>query len=312
MKRLQELSDLIPPIADDLTSGAAEIALRAITVFQTVLEACDNLTPAEVKAHLVETAIALKDAQPAMAPLFHLGNTVLLNIESANSVAEIKQKTSQALMNFEKRLCASAEVIADSVYELIPPGELVFAYSFSTTVVSSLLNARSKGKFFRVVCSESRPSMEGRKLATMLASGGIEVINTFDTALGLVLSECRAAFMGCDVVGRPGVVNKVGSWLLAVACRELRIPLYALSGTEKFVGDERLFEFEKHERPGQEVWADVPKGVRVLNRQFELVPHQLIAGLVTEQGILHEADIGQFVSKMEVHPALKLESSSFV
>jgi translation initiation factor 2B subunit (eIF-2B alpha/beta/delta family) len=154
--------------------------------------------------------------------------------------------------------------------------------------------------------------MEGRKLATMLASGGLEIINTFDTALGLVLSECRAAFMGCDAVGRPGVVNKVGSWLLAVACRELNIPLYALSGTEKIVGDEQLFEFEKHERPGQEVWSDVPKGVRVLNRQFELVPHSLLAGLVTEEGLLREKDIGGFISKLEVHQALKLESSSFV
>ncbi len=32
--------------------------------------------------------------------------------------------------------------------------------------------------------------------------------------------------------------------MLAVACRELKVPLYALSGTEKFVSDERLFEFE--------------------------------------------------------------------
>ena len=201
----------------------------------------------------------------------------------------------------------SVAVIADYVYDLIPPGELVFAFSFSSTVVSALLNARSKGKFFRVICTESRPAMEGRKLATMLSSGGIEVINTFDTALGLVLSECRTAFMGCDVVGNPGVVNKVGSWTLAVACRELGIPLYALAGTEKFATDERLFEFEKHERPAEEVWSEIPKGVRVLNHQFELVPFSLITGLVTEKGILQEKDINKFVSSATVHPALALE-----
>lgn len=311
MKQLQELKQLVCPIADDLTSGAAEIALRAITVFQTMLEGTDNLPTADVKARLIETARALKDAQPAMAPLFHLGNRVLLATTNAKTVSEIHKSANQALSDFEQQLCKSAEVIAEHVSDLIPAGELVFAYSFSSTVVSSLLSARSQGKFFRVVCTESRPSMEGRKLATMLSSGGIEVINTFDTALGLVLSECRAAFMGCDVVGRPGVVNKVGSWLLAVACRELSIPLYALSGTEKFVNDERLFEFEKHERPDKEVWSEIPKGVRVLNRQFELVPYPLITGLVTERGILQEKDIGQFISKMEVHEALKLESTSF-
>jgi translation initiation factor 2B subunit (eIF-2B alpha/beta/delta family) len=131
MKRLQDLSELIQPIRDDLTSGAAEIALRAITVFQTVLDDASDLSLAEVKQRLVETARALKDAQPAMAPLFHLGNKVLLSTDQARSLSEISDLTNQALMNFEKQLCASAEVIADRVYDLVPPGELVFAYSFA-------------------------------------------------------------------------------------------------------------------------------------------------------------------------------------
>jgi translation initiation factor 2B subunit (eIF-2B alpha/beta/delta family) len=311
MEKLQELDDMVAPIRDDLTSGAAEIALRAITVFQTTLTGTEDMSPDRVKQRLISTARALKDAQPAMAPLFHLGNKVLLATRDARTVAEIHEQTDLALSEFEKQLSESAGAIADLVFDLIPPGELIFAYSFSSTVVSSLLNARSKGKFFRAVCTEARPAQEGRKLASMLASGGMEVIHTFDTALGLVLSECRAAFMGCDCVGRPGVVNKVGSWLLAVACRELGIPLYALSGTEKFVPDERLFEFENHERPGEEVWAGAPKGVRVLNHQFELVPFSMITGLVTERGVLQEKDIEQYMGRMEVHEALRLESSSF-
>ncbi len=117
--------------------------------------------------------------------------------------------------------------------------------------------------------------------------------------------------MGCDSIGKPGVVNKVGSWATAVACRELNIPVYALSGTEKFVHDDRLFEFEKHERPDKEVWDAVPKGVRVLNHQFELVPFALLTGLVTDQGILKEQDIDKYISRLEVHEALKLEPMTF-
>jgi translation initiation factor 2B subunit (eIF-2B alpha/beta/delta family) len=271
----------------------------------------EGLPPSEVKRRLAETAKALMSAQPAMAPLFHLGNTVLIAIQNCSSVPEIHQKANQALTDFETMLCDSASKIADYVWDLIPPGELVFAYSFSTTVVSSLLNARSRGRYFRVACTESRPAMEGRKLAQMLASGGVEVQITFDSAMGLILPNCRAAFMGADGVARPGLVNKVGSHVLALACKELNIPLYALTGTEKFVTDERLFEFEKHNRPGLEVWADPPKGVRVLNHQFEMVPFSLISGIVTEKGILKEKDIDDYVSKLAVHEALKLESTAF-
>lgn len=305
----QQIAELIKPIRDDLLSGAAEIALRAITIFQTVMN--EDLQPAPLKKKLVQTARALIDSQPAMAPVFHLSNTVLLSIEKSQSAEDIRKDCQAALDHFEKTLCDSAAAIADSVFDLIPPGELIFAYSFSSTVVSALLNARSRGRYFRVACTEARPSLEGRKLASRLASGGIEVIHTFDNAMSLVLPNCSTAFMGCDCVGRPGVVNKVGSWMLAVGCRELGIPLYALSGTEKFVNDDRLFEFEKHERPGEEVWDAVPKGVRVLNHQFDLVPFNLLSGLVTERGILKEPDIEQYVSRLEVHEALKLQPATF-
>jgi len=305
------INDLIQPIADDLLSGAAEIALRAITIFQGVLADSegDLPTPELKKAALTYTAKGLIDAQPAMAPLFHLGNDVLIATEPATTNENLAELCNNALANFEKTLCASASTIADTAYDLIDPGELIFAYSFSSTVVSCLLNARARGRFFRVVCTEARPSLEGRKLASRLASGGIEVIHTFDNAMGLVLGNCSAAFMGCDCIARAGVVNKVGSWMLAVACRELKVPLYALSGTEKFVTDERMFEFERHERPGVEVWDNAPKGVAILNQQFDLVPYNLLAGLVTEKGILKEKDIDPYLAKISVHRDLKLEAA---
>lgn len=309
MKTREEFEAMVAPIRDDLMSGAAEIALQAITIFRTVIAESETQDVNKLKETLVETAKAVIKAQPAMAPLFHLGNTVLIAVQNATTVSELKESCDDALEKFEKKLCESASIIADHVYELIPPGELVFAYSFSSTVVTSLMNARSRRKFFRVVCSESRPSLEGRKLAGVLAQAGVEVIHTFDSAMGLILPQCRAAFMGCDAVANPGIVNKVGSWLLALACRELGIPLYALAGTEKFVTDERLFEFEDFSRPGDEVWSDAPNGVRVLNNQFELIPFSWIKGLVTEHGILQEKDIEQYVSKLEVHEALKLQGS---
>lgn len=309
MYKLEDIPEMVLPIKNDLTSGAAEIALRAINIFQAMLADTDKLSCDQIKERLKVTARALVDAQPAMAPLFHMSNAVLMATSNCQTVDEVYRFCDAALMDFEKRLCDSASQIADLVYELIPPGELVFAYSFSSTVVSCLLNARSKGRYFRVVCTESRPAMEGRKLAQVLANGGIEVVHTFDTAMGWILPSCRVAFMGTDGLGRPGIVNKVGSWPLALACRELNIPLYAVTGTEKFVTDERLFEFEKHERPAQEVWTDPPKGVRVLNQQFELIPFSLLAGVVTEQGILQEKDINQYVSKLAVHESLKLEST---
>lgn len=310
MNKQKQIEELVTPIRNDLSSGAAELALQGIRVYRTLLSDIPaDEKPEAVKKMLIEASKALVKAHPAMAPMFHLANTVLLTTEDAKTAAEMMHKADDSLTKFETRLCESASQIADHTYNLIPAGELVFAYSFSSTVVSSLLHARSQRKFFRAVCTEARPSSEGRKLAAMLAQAGLEVIYTFDSAMGLILPQCRVAFMGCDCVGRPGIVNKVGSWLLALACRELGIPLYALAGTEKFVDDERMFEFEEHERPGTEVWADAPNGVRVLNKQYELIPYSWLAGVVTEHGILQEKDIEKYVSNFQTHDALKLDGA---
>lgn len=305
------ICDLVKPIKEDLLSGAAELALRAIVVFQTIMNEKAGRKPEEVRALLQEASKMLVSGQPAMAPLFHLCNKVLIAIDDAGSTDELIEKCRKTLDDYEKMLCDSAAKIADAAYDLIEPGALVFAYSFSSTVVSALLNARARGRYFRVACTEARPGMEGRKLAARFASGGIEVIHTFDNAMGLILPNCTAAFMGCDCIARPGVVNKVGSWMLAVASRELKVPLYALSGSEKFVGDERMFEFESHDRPGEEVWSDAPKGVCLLNHQFDLVPFELLSGLVTEVGVLKEKDIEQHMLSYEVHEALKLQPVAF-
>jgi translation initiation factor eIF-2B subunit delta len=300
MEKYEHIHELVKPIREDLQSGAAEIALRAITVFQTVMNGPASANPDELKAALHAAVKDLLEAQPAMAPLFHLCNTVLLAVGDAKTVEQIQKNCQDALQTFERTLCESAASIAEKMYELIPPGELIFAYSFSSTVVSSLLAARARGRY-----------QEGRKLAKQLAAGNIEVTHTFDSAMSLVLPNCSVAFMGCDCVGMPGVVNKVGSYLLALACKELNIPLYALAGSEKIVDDERLFEFEKHERPGEEIWEDIPKGVRVLNHQFELVPLNLLSGVVTEKGILLEKDIEKYVTTTRVHDSLKLEPVTF-
>ena len=67
-----------------------------------------------------------------MAPLFHLSNAVLLSIAKETTVEGVRAGCQEALDRIEATLCKSAAVIADLAFDLIPPGELVFAYSFSS------------------------------------------------------------------------------------------------------------------------------------------------------------------------------------
>ncbi|HEY9784147.1 MAG TPA: hypothetical protein V6D17_02010, partial [Candidatus Obscuribacterales bacterium] len=118
MDESDHITQLVQPIRDDLLSGAAEIALRAITIFQTVMQ--EENDAERLHERLIETSRALIDAQPAMAPLFHLSNSVLLSVRGAKTADEIRENCQEALTKFEKSLCESAEVIANHVLDLIP------------------------------------------------------------------------------------------------------------------------------------------------------------------------------------------------
>lgn len=299
---------LVIPIRNDLLSGAAEITLQAIVVLKNILSVDKCKNPTELGELLKFAGDKLIEAQPAMSSLINLSDEVLKVINENISLADNKKNCLDALNEFEKDLCTNVANIADTALALMPPGEIVFAYSFSSTVVSCLLNAKAKGRYFRVACSESRPSMEGRKLANHLVAGGIEVILTVDSAMGMILPSCSIAFMGCDSISGPGLVNKSGSLLLALACHEMNIPVYALCDSSKFISEDRFFEFEKHERPANEVWEEAPKGVTILNRQFELIPFEYINGLVTEHGLFTAKEIPTYfakVAKQQLQPAVK-------
>jgi translation initiation factor 2B subunit (eIF-2B alpha/beta/delta family) len=299
------IDKLVEPIRNDTLSGAAEIALQAIVVFKSIINHEQSIDASILKENLNLTSQKLVDAQPAMASLVNLSNLIAKSMKNSNSTDEIRKNCLETLNQFETVLCDSVSKIADTTFDILPPGEIIFAYSFSSTVVSCLLNARAKGRYFRVACSESRPSMEGRKLATRLAAGGIEVIFTVDSAMGLILPSCSMALMGCDCISNPGIVNKSGSLLLSLACTEMKIPLYAVSDTTKFIDEDRFFEFENHERPGAEIWNDAPSEVTILNRQFELIPFDHITGLITENGLFTAKELPAYISKLQNQQGLQ-------
>ena len=79
MNKEGQIEALVKPIRNDLTSGAAELALQGIAAYRTLLsDVPADEKPEAVHSVLTAMAKALVKAQPAMAPIFHLANTVLV------------------------------------------------------------------------------------------------------------------------------------------------------------------------------------------------------------------------------------------
>ena len=91
--------------------------------------------------------------------------------------------------------------------------------------------------------------------------------------------------LGADSVRADGsVVNKVGSYPLAVTASSLGVPVYVLCETLKIAAPSFPLTLEEME-PG-ELLPEPVAGITVRNIYFDRTPAEYISGVVTEEGVL--------------------------
>jgi translation initiation factor eIF-2B subunit delta len=136
-----------------------------------------------------------------------------------------------------------------------------------------------------VIFSEARPRLEGHRFAQWLSAADLQGELITDAQLGHHMSRADVALVGADAVLADGsVVNKAGSYLLALAARDLRVPLYVCC--ESFKRTLRAavdFELEEVD-PGELGAPDLP-GIRPRNVYFDITPARLISAWVDETGV---------------------------
>jgi translation initiation factor eIF-2B subunit delta len=296
-------SQAIAEIAADNRSGAVQIAERAADILLRRAGTGEAASPDAFRQELLMTGWALIRAQPIMAPLVNLVNAVLWKLEERESPGELRLAVAQATEEFKRQLRQNALRVAEGALGLINDGSTIITISHSSTVEQALLHARRAGRRFSVICVESRPACEGREAAAALASSGMPVTLVVDAAAVALVRKAHLVLVGADLLSNQGVVNKVGTRMLALAAQAAGVPFYPLCGGEKFLPP-GYSPPEQQEWPAGEVWADAPPGVTVQNRYFEWTPLEELSGIVTEQGTLPVAAVEGWLASMRLHPTL--------
>lgn len=174
------------------------------------------------------------------------------------------------------------------VFRLIKNNSVIFTHCHSTNVISSLIYAKKKGKKFEVYNTETRPLFQGRLTARELEKAGIKVTTFIDSAIDIALEKKQKSkkvdliFLGSDAILKEGVINKVGSGMIAELAKLDKIPLYIIADSWKYSSHHIPIE----ERDFHEVWQHVPKHIKIRNPAFELVQKKYIKAIVSELGIL--------------------------
>jgi methylthioribose-1-phosphate isomerase len=164
------------------------------------------------------------------------------------------------------------------------------------TALSVLFTAADQGRRFRVFVDETRPLLQGSRLtAWELQRHGLDVTLICDSMAAQVMKEGRVhlVVVGADRIAANGdTANKIGTYGVAVLAGAHGIPFYVAAPSSTFdlslpCGDGIPIE----QRDPREVThgfgrPTAPDGVAVYNPAFDVTGHHLIAGIITEKGLI--------------------------
>ena len=284
------MEDYAQELLNDRSCGAAELARRAL---QMITEyACDThaANGAELIERVEKMGERLAGLRTNMAPIRNLierwratlKGAPLDNLESTRAYAvgmasELRQKSLKA-----------AGDIARHARRAIGANRMVLTHSISSTVVEVMRAMKEDG--VTAVVTEARPLLEGLRMAELLTREGIPTTLITDAQMGLYAGKVDCVLVGADSVLADGtLINKAGTYLMALAAREAGLPFYVACETFKL--DARgLEDLELEEGDPAELGAQGVAGLTVRNLYFEPTPPRLITGWITELGVVTSAE----------------------
>ncbi len=169
------------------------------------------------------------------------------------------------------------------------------------TATAPMLIAKEQGKRIHVIADETRPVLQGARLtAWELMQAGISVTLITDNTAGALMKKgvIDLAIVGTDRTTRNGdVANKIGTYTVAVLCKEHSIPFYVaapISSIDFSMNSGELIPIEeRHPEEVTTIWGHrvAPEGVNVINLAFDVTPAKYVTAFFTEKGAFRPQDI---------------------
>ena len=286
---------LIQVIEEDHIHGADWLSNAAIGVLITasLREEADSVDVLHEK--LWDLGVKLAATRPSMASLANKIGYLFSELDKVSGLKEYRFKVSEVGTEIINSSRTNKKLIARHLKVVASEAKSVFTYSYSGTVVDVIRSNNYKN----IVVTESRPLMEGKRLAKELGEDGFNVLMMVDGAAGMYVTAADICLIGADSVQFDGsAVNKVGSKLLGYAAKDQGVPFYVLCDTSKFnVLNYLGASIQLEEKTPDEVSESI-RNVTIKNPYFEVVPPKLITGVITEEGFMEPLDIRQKMESM--------------
>lgn len=282
------------------------IAIAAIQALIHVVEKSDANTLMGLQIELQAAADKLKACNKTSISLAAgcelFSRYVTRTALDAPDFSMWKEQLLKRGQNFAQMSMASRAQIALLADRFISNGKVILVHGFSRVVQTALLHAAKNGKFFSVIVTEGRPESAGKQAAAELSAAGIPVTVILDAAVGYSMSKVDYVLVGAEaVVENGGIINKIGTFQVAMCAKQLKKPVYVATESYKFA---RLYPIGQDDLPeskSAQPAVDIPeglKGVSVDSPNCDFTPPQYITLLFTDLGVLTPSAVSDELIKL--------------
>jgi len=282
--------------------GAAAAYAIALTAYFSKAEEREDLIK-----EIEESAEILRKTRPTAVNLFWAVDRIIKKAQETSGGAKA---VAQAIVD-EAQKMADEDVqvnrkIGEHGSKLINDKDVVLTHcnagGLATvdygTALGVIRAAWNQGKNIRVIVTETRPKLQGARLtAYELQRDGIRVTLITDSMVGYVMSKqlIDKVVVGADRIVRDAVINKIGTYTIAVLAHEHGVPFYVAAPTSTFDLTRTSKDVVIEERDSREVThfhskRIAPKGVKALNPAFDVTPMKYVSAIICETGVLSSTD----------------------
>lgn len=279
---------LPPSILNDNISGSSVIAAKVAEWIKSEIFYDRHFN----YSRLVNEFNKLHKVFPHFAVLHHFADTVLdfLNHLHRNPDKVISMEVLQHFLDYYnfKWIEHQKEAVRKMISEIGIEKKrlLLHSHSGSLIILFEILKCESIKPL--IVQTVSEPGKEGIIQARRLSEMGFEVMLIHEAACSRLMNELDFFISGADAIYRNFVINKTGTFPLALLCKHFNKPYYILADERKMVVNSKhslinLTDFSETPKPGKEILENPPERIKPVNYYFEPVPIGLVEKIFTNQ-----------------------------
>jgi translation initiation factor 2B subunit (eIF-2B alpha/beta/delta family) len=263
-------------LRQDAINGAVYITIETITAMKNELIRNQNF--AEEFEEIIKE---LRTIHPEMASI----NNALTNLEMKIAGKKLVQEDIKSHIEKELKVILNRESkVVENLAKELKKYNRIMTISYSSTVFQAIDLLEPNEDIGIIYVMESRPQDEGEAMAHALAERGYNAKIIIDAAAGFFIDDIEVIVMGADTVFLDkSIINKVGSYIVAILAKEHNIPLIVAASTNKIttIDSSKHKELISYQPSKWDHSIDVPVALHE-DVIFDYVPAKLITKIITD------------------------------